>query len=223
VFECNASNQHGTSRLEASYFEPARPIGWMMQMAILIIGLIAFLGLHLLRVVADPWRARQVAALGEVRWKALYSIGSLVGLVLVVWGFSLARANTPVIWTAPMPLHYVTAVLVLVSFVLIAAAYVPGTRIRAATGHPMTLGVKTWAFAHLLSAGTLADIVLFGSFLAWAVVVFAAARRRDRAAGTPRPAASITRDALAVVIGVAAWIAFAGRLHEWMIGVRPFG
>ena len=192
-------------------------------MAILILGLIGFLGLHSLRVVAEPWRVRQVAALGEMRWRGLYSIGSIVSLVLVVWGFSLARSTTPVIWTSPMALHYVTALLVLVSFVLLAAAYVPGTRIQAATGHPMTLGVKTWAFAHLLSAGTLADIVLFGSFLVWAVAVFAAARRRDRAAGTQRPSGALARDALAVVIGVVAWVAFAGRLHEWMVGVRPFG
>jgi uncharacterized membrane protein len=110
-----------------------------------------------------------------------------------------------------------------VSFVLLAAAYVPGTWIRAALGHPMTLGVKTWAFAHLLSAGTLADVLLFGAFLAWAVPVYAAARRRDRAAGVPRPEASLARDTLAVVIGVVAWVAFALRLHESLIGVRPFG
>jgi uncharacterized membrane protein len=195
----------------------------MTRMAILIIGLIIFLGLHSLRVVADPWRARQVAALGEIRWKALYSIGSLAGLVLIVWGFARARVDTPVIWTPPMWLHTVTALLVLVSFVLVVAAYVPGTRIKAALGHPMTLGVKTWAFAHLLSAGTLADIVLFASFLIWAVVLFPSARRRDRTAGLKPPAGSIGRDALAVVIAVIAWVVFGAYLHQWLIGVRPMG
>jgi uncharacterized membrane protein len=87
----------------------------------------------------------------------------------------------------------------------------------------MTLGIKTWAFGHLLSAGTLADILLFGSFGVWSVAVYAAARRRDRAAGTQRPGGALARDALVVVIGVAAWAVFGGRLHEWMIGVRPFG
>ncbi|HEY4037897.1 MAG TPA: NnrU family protein [Burkholderiaceae bacterium] len=192
-------------------------------MVILILGLIGFLGLHSLRVVAEPWRVRQIASWGEMRWKALYSIASIGSLALVVWGFSLARATAPVVWTAPMALHYVTALLVLVSFVLVAAGYVPGTHIKAATGHPMTLGIKTWAFAHLLSAGTLADILLFGSFGVWAVAVYATARRRDRAAGTQRPSGVLARDALAVVIGVAAWVVFAGRLHEWMVGVRPFG
>jgi len=191
-------------------------------MTILILGLIAFLGLHSLRVVAEPWRLRTIGALGEKRWKALYSVASIASFVLLIWGFSLARASTPVIWSPPAPLHAVTAALVLVSFVLLAAAYVPGTRIQAATGHPMTLGIKTWAFAHLLSAGTLADILLFGSFLVWAVAVYAAARRRDRAAGVQRPQSTLARDALAAVVGLVAWAVFAAWLHQWLIGVRPF-
>ena len=192
-------------------------------MAVLIFGLIAFLGLHLLRAVAEPWRVRQIAAFGEMRWKALYSVVSIGSLALVIWGFSLARVNSPILWSPPMALHYVTALLVLISFVLIAAAYIPGTRIKAATGHPMTLGVKTWAFAHLLSAGSLADVVFFASFLAWSVVVFAAARRRDRASGAQPPQVKPARDALAVFVGVVVWLLLAGRGHEWLVGVRPFG
>jgi uncharacterized membrane protein len=192
-------------------------------MAVLIFGLIAFLGLHLLRAVAEPWRVRQIAALGEMRWKALYSVVSIGSLALVIWGFSLARVDSPILWSSPMALHYVTALLVLVAFVLVAAAYIPGTRIKAAIGHPMTLGIKTWAFGHLLSAGSLADVVLFGSFLVWSVLVFAAARRRDRASGVQPPQGNLRRDALAVVVGVAVWVAFGGRGHEWLVGVRPFG
>lgn len=192
-------------------------------MIILIIGLVAFLGLHLVRVVAEPWRLRQIAALGPMGWKGVYSLASIAALALVVWGFGQARAGTPVIWTPPHALQYVTALLVLVSFVLVAAGYIPGTRIKAKLGHPMTLGVKTWAFAHLLSAGTLADILLFGSFLVWAVVVYPAARRRDRAAGTPAPQGTLSRDALVVVVGAVAWFVFARWLHEPLMGVRPFG
>jgi uncharacterized membrane protein len=192
-------------------------------MTILLLGLIAFLGLHVIRVVAEPWRVRQVAALGEGRWKALYSIASIAALALLIWGFSMARVNTPVVWSPPNALHYLTGLLVLVSFVLVAAAYVPGTRIKSMTGHPMTLGIKTWAFAHLLSAGTLADMLLFGSFLAWAVMVYAAARRRDRAAGTQRPDGTLARDALALGVGAVAWLAFAAGLHQRLIGVRAFG
>jgi uncharacterized membrane protein len=164
-----------------------------------------------------------VAALGEGRWKALYSIASIAALALLIWGFSMARVNTPVVWSPPNALHYLTGLLVLVSFVLVAAAYVPGTRIKSMTGHPMTLGIKTWAFAHLLSAGTLADMLLFGSFLAWAVMVYAAARRRDRAAGTQRPDGTLARDALALGVGAVAWLAFAAGLHQRLIGVRAFG
>jgi uncharacterized membrane protein len=197
-------------------------------MAVLIVGLILFLGLHSVRVLAEPWRTRQRAALGEARFKMLYSAVSIVAFAVLIWGFSLARVNAPVLWVAPQALHYVTSLLVLVSFVLLTAAYVPGTQIKAAVGHPMTLAVKTWAFAHLLSAGSLADVVLFGSFLVWAVAVYAAARRRDRAAAAskpsaePQPRGDLRRDALAVAIGAAAWFVFAARLHEWLIGVRPF-
>jgi len=192
-------------------------------MTLLVLGLIAFLGLHLVRVVAEPWRLRQIAALGPMGWKAAYSLASIAGLALLVWGFSQARASAPVIWTPPHALHYVTALLVLVSFVLFAAAYVPGTWIKAKLGHPMTLGIKTWAFAHLLSTGSLADMLLFGSFLVWAVVVYAAARRRDQAAGVPQSAGALSRDMLAVAVGAVAWIAFAAGLHQRLIGVRPFG
>jgi uncharacterized membrane protein len=192
-------------------------------MLLLILGLIAFLGLHSMRVVAEPWRVRQVAALGPLGWKAAYSLGSIAAFVLLLWGYSQARANTPIIWTPPHALHYVTALLVLVSFVLLVAAYVPGTWIKARLGHPMTLSIKTWAFAHLLSAGSLADILLFGSFLVWAVAVYAAARRRDQAAGVPQPAGALSRDMLAVAVGAVAWIAFAAGLHQRLIGVRPFG
>jgi uncharacterized membrane protein len=191
-------------------------------MTLLIIGLIAFLGLHSVRVFAETWRVRTIAALGEPRWKSLYSLASIVTLALMLWGFSMVRVGGPVVWSPPKALHYVTGLLVLVSFVLVAAGYVPGTHIKAATGHPMTLGIKTWAFAHLLSAGSLADILLFGSFLAWSVMVYTAARRRDRAAGAPRPEANWARDMLAVAIGVLAWVAVVARVHQWLVGASPF-
>jgi uncharacterized membrane protein len=109
------------------------------------------------------------------------------------------------------------------AFILIVAAYVPGNRIKAGLGHPMVAGVKVWAFAHLLANGTLAGVILFGAFLAWAMADFASARRRDRRAGTVYPAGTIARDAVAVIVGLVAWAAFAFYLHGWLIGVRPFG
>jgi uncharacterized membrane protein len=140
---------------------------------------------------------------------------------LLIWRLSLARVNASLLWSPPHWTRAITMLLVLPAFVLVAAAYVPGTRIKAITGHPMTLGVKTWALAHLLSNASLADVLLFGSFLAWAVAVFAVARRRDRAAGTPRPAGSGARDAIAWGLGTLAWVVFGAYLHEWLIGVRP--
>ena len=110
----------------------------------------------------------------------------------------------------------------LTAFVLIVAGTLPGTRIRASLGHPMALGTKLWAFAHLLSNGTLADIVLFGAFLAWAIVDYASARRRDRVAGTVYPPGTSSRDATAIAIGTIAWFVFGFWLHGPLIGVRVY-
>jgi len=192
-------------------------------MTLLVVGLVLFLGVHSLRIFADDWRSAQIARLGEGPWKGLYSLASIVGFVLLVWGFGRARASTIVLWSPPLWTHYVAAALVLIAFVLIVAAYVPGTQIKSKLHHPMVLGVKVWAFAHLISNGTLADVVLFGSFLVWAIADFASARRRDRIVGTVYPAGTIGKDAVAVVIGVVAWAVFAFWLHGWWIGVKPLG
>ncbi len=192
-------------------------------MTLLILGLILFLGVHSLRIVADPWRSAQIARLGERPWKGLYSLASIVAFVLLIWGFGRARAVTVVLWSPPFWTHYVAAVLTLIAFVLVVAAYVPGTRIKSWVHHPMVLGVKVWAFAHLISNGTLADVVLFGSFLVWAIADFAASRKRDRVAGTVYPAGTVGKDAIAVVVGVVAWAVFAFWLHGWWTGVKPLG
>jgi len=192
-------------------------------MTVLILGLILFLGTHSLRIFADDWRGRQVARLGEQRWKGIYSLVSLAGFVLLVWGYGLARAEPVLLWSPPVWTRHLAALLTVPAFILLVAAYVPGTRIKAAVGHPMVLGVKTWAFSHLIANGTLADVLLFGSFLVWAVVDYRSAKARDRAAGTRYVAGPVSRDILAVVIGLVAWAAFALWLHGMLIGVRPFG
>ena len=146
-----------------------------------------FLGAHSLRIFADSWRSAQIARIGENPWKGLYSLVSIAGFVLLIWGYGRARAATIVLWQPPSWTHYLAALFVLIAFVLVVAAYVRGTRIKSALHHPMLLGVKSWAFGHLIANGTLADVVLFGSFLVWAIVDFAASRRRDRVAGTVSP------------------------------------
>lgn len=191
-------------------------------MSYLVLGLVLFIGVHSVRVFADGWRTAQVARLGPNGWKAFYSLVSIVGFALIVWGYGVARQAPLDLWAPPIWTRHLASLLTLVSFVLLAAAYVPGTRIKAALRHPMTLAVKTWALAHLLANGRLADVVLFGVFLLWAVLVFRAARRRDRAAAVPAPAVRPGRDIVAVIVGVAAWAAFAFHLHAVLIGVRPF-
>jgi uncharacterized membrane protein len=189
----------------------------------LILGLVLFLGMHSVRIVADDFRSAQVARLGLNGWKAIYSIVSIAGFVLLVYGYGLARESPTVLFVPPPWLRHVTALLTIPAFVLLAAAYVPGTRIKRAVGHPMVAGVKIWAFAHLLSNGTLADVVLFGAFLAWAVFDYVAARRRDRAAGIVYATGPVARDVTAIAVGLAAYVVFAFWLHAWWIGVRPFG
>ncbi|GIL03561.1 hypothetical protein FBR04_20735 [Betaproteobacteria bacterium PRO7] len=192
-------------------------------MTLLILGLVLFLGMHSTRIVADGFRSAQVARLGLNGWKAIYSVVSIAGFVLLVYGYGLARESPTVLFVPPPWMRHVTALLTIPAFVLLAAAYVPGTRIKRAVGHPMVAGVKIWAFAHLLSNGTLADVVLFGTFLAWAVFDYVAARRRDRASGTVYATGPVARDVTAVAIGLAAYVVFAFWLHAWWIGVRPFG
>lgn len=190
-------------------------------MAILIIGLLVFLGVHSLRIFADDWRSRQLARLGEMRWKGLYTLVSLVGFALLCWGFGLARQQPMVLYVPPMALRHLNALFTLLAFVLVAAAYVPRNHLKAKFGHPMLLGVKTWAFGHLLAIGMLRDVVMFGAFLLWAVVLFIVSRRRDRRAGTVYPAGTLAGDAIVVMVGVVAWIVFAFWLHQWLIGVNP--
>ncbi|MCW5619703.1 MAG: NnrU family protein [Burkholderiales bacterium] len=192
-------------------------------MSILIVGLIVFLGAHSVRIVAEDWRARRLRQMGIGPWKGLYSLVSIIGFVLIVWGYAMTRAVPVDIWHPPLWTRHVAALLTVPAFILLAAAYVPHNRIKAAVGHPMILGVKLWAFAHLLANGRLGDIVLFGAFLIWAILDYRAARQRDRANGAQRAPGRISGDVVTVVAGLAVWAAFALVLHAWLIGVRPLG
>ncbi len=192
-------------------------------MTLLLTGLLLFLGVHSVRIVSDDFRSRQIARLGVNGWKGLHTLASLAGLALIVWGFGLARQQPMLLWATPGWLRHVGALLTLVSFVFIAAAYVPGNGIKTRLQHPMLLGVKVWALAHLITNNTLADVLLFGSFLVWAVLSFRAAKARDRAAGTRYAAGAPSRTLATVAVGVAAWAAFAYWGHSALIGVRAFG
>ena len=191
-------------------------------MGMLVLGLVLFLGAHSVRIFADNARTRAIARLGEMGWKGLYSVVSLIGFGLIIWGFAQARQQPVVLWSPPAMLKHLNSLFTLLAFVLLAAAYVPRNSIRARLHHPMILGVKLWAFGHLLATATLADLVLFGAFLLWAVLDFRAARQRDRALGTVYAPGAAGPTVLAVVIGAAAWAAFAFWLHAAWIGVAPF-
>ena len=194
-----------------------------MPLSVLIAGLVIFLGAHSTRIFAEAWRADRIARIGPNRWKGLYSLVSLAGFALIVWGYAMTREHPLAVWDPPAWTRPVAAVLTVAAFILVAAAYVPANRIKAALGHPMILGVKVWAFAHLISNGRLGDVVLFAAFLIWAVLDFRAARQRDRASATRYPAGIVSRDLATIVVGlVASWV-FAQYLHGWLIGVRPLG
>jgi uncharacterized membrane protein len=192
-------------------------------MWLLIAGLVAFLGLHSVRVVAGEWRSKQMARLGERPWKGIYSVLSIAGFVLLIWGFGEARQHPQLLYVPPMWLRHANALFTLIAFILVAAAYVPRNHLKARLGHPMYAGIKVWALGHLLATGMLHDVVLFGAFVIWAVAGFTLSRRRDRNAGVTYAAGTVVGDLLTLAIGIAAWAAFAFFLHARWIGVAPFG
>ena len=186
----------------------------------LALGLALFLGIHMTRAIAPRWRQAQIARLGENGWKGLYTVVSLIGFVLIVWGYSVARQQPVVLWPAIRGMNHAAAALMLIAMVLLAAAYVPRNHFKAKLQHPMTLSVKTWAFAHLIANNTLADLMLFGSFLVWSILVFRAARRRP---GPVVAAPTLAGTLATVVVGAALWAFFAFWAHAAWIGIAPLG
>lgn len=189
----------------------------------LVAGLVVFLGVHSLRMLADGWRSRTIERLGAKSWKGLYTLVSIAGLALVVWGYGVARQQPVQLWSPPVGLRHAAALLTWLAFVLLAATYVPGNQIKARLHHPMLLGTKVWALAHLLANGTLAGVILFGSFLLWAVTMFASARRRDRREAVLHAPGTAGRTAITLAAGTVAWAVFAFWLHGLLIGIRPIG
>lgn len=188
----------------------------------LVSGLVLFLGVHSIRIVANDWRTAQIAKMGEGSWKGLYTVLSLLGFGLIIWGFGMARTETSFVWSPPVWTRHLAGALMLIAFILLVAAYVPGNSIKAKIGHPMLAGTKTWALAHLMANGSLADIILFGAFLVWSIAAFVSARKRDRMAGVSYQRLGLVRDVIAVAVGIAAWGGFAFYAHVRLIGVNPF-
>jgi len=186
-------------------------------MSTLIAGLILFFAVHSVSIVSAPWRDRLAARFGEWGWKGLYALVSVAGLVLIIWGYGLARQDPTLLYIPPFWLRQVAMVLLIFVFPLALAAYLPG-RIQTAAKHPLLAATKIWAFAHLLANGMLADVLLFGSFLAWAVVDRISMKRR-----TPRPVPGAPpgrfNDLIATIGGLVVYAAFVLWLHRSLTGV----
>lgn len=192
-------------------------------MPLLIVGLIIFIAAHSTRIFTDDWRSHMMERLGEKRWKMLIALVSIGGFVLMVIGYGQARLAPVPLWEPPVAARNVALVLNLLAFFLLAAAYVPRNMIKAKIGHPMVAAVKIWALAHLISNGNLADVILFGSLLVWAVLTFRASRKRDRMNEVEYGEATVLGTRIALAVGAVAWYVFLQWLHVQWIGVSPLG
>lgn len=192
-------------------------------MLVLILGIVVFLGIHSVRIVAPQWRLDKIAAWGENKWKGFYSVISFLGLILIIWGYVLARPYSLFIYEPPVWLKHITLLLMLFSFIsLMISNFKPG-KLKPILKHPTLIAVKLWALAHLMANGDLASLVLFLSFLAWAVVDRISIKRQERA-GLMRTVivpGPVSNDIMAIVAGVVLYALFVWKLHAWLIGVSP--
>ncbi|MGO4389760.1 NnrU family protein [Variovorax sp. M-6] len=191
-------------------------------MSLLVAGLLLFLGIHSVSIVAPAWRDAQVERRGERVWKGIYALASLAGLILLVHGYGVARQTPVILYTPPPALRHVALLLMLPVFPLLFAAYLPG-RIQRAAKHPMLLAVKLWAAAHLLANGTLADVLLFGAFLVWAVADRISVKRRAVPHSVPGAPPGALNDVAALVGGLVVYVGFLFWAHVRLTGVSPLG
>jgi uncharacterized membrane protein len=189
----------------------------------LLIGLALFLGIHSAQSLAPNARHSAQQRWGALQYKAIYAAVSALGLYLIVHGYGMARMTPVVLWAPPRGMQHATLLLMWFAMVLLVATYVPANQIKARLRHPMTLAVKVWALGHLLSNGNLADVLLFGGFLVWSVLVFRAARQRDRKSPHSARKGNLVGTLLTLALGTGIWAAFLmGGVHLWLVGVMPF-
>jgi len=199
----------------------------------LILGLVLFLGAHSTRIFADAWRTRTVEAWGEKPFKAVYALVSLLGFYGLIVGYAEVRLEPVFLWQPPIATRHISLLLMLFASILLVAAYIPANHFKVRLGHPMVLSVKVWALAHLLSNGNVADLILFGAFLAWSVMNFKSARARDRAKADSQAQVSdeiaqptppkLSATLIAVVVGAVLWGLITFVLHAQVVGVSPLG
>ena len=193
-----------------------------MGLAIMILGLVLFIGTHLVTTRREQ-RAALIARFGEGAYKGLYSLASIVGIALIAWGFARYRATGWIdVWSPPTWTRHLAVALILPAAIFFVAPYSPG-RIKTALKHPMLVGIKLWTVAHLIANGDLGSIVLFGSLLAWAVVDRISLKHRTDPGSPPIPVGGIEKDIIAVVAGLALYLALGFLFHPYVVGVPAFG
>jgi len=190
-------------------------------MAILVLGLVIFLGLHSTRIVSESGRERAIARIGEGPWKGIYSALSVIGFVLILWGFARARYDEPQLWTPPAGARHITMLLMLIALILLASYLFKRSHIAVIAHHPMLWSVLLWSVGHLFANGSGADLLLFGAFLVWSAADLASSYARDRRNGVVYPEPQLGATAGAVVVGLVVYALLIGGLHLWLFGVSP--
>jgi uncharacterized membrane protein len=190
-------------------------------MTILVLGLVIFLGLHSTRIVSESGRERAIARVGEGPWKGIYSLVSVIGFVLIVWGFARARYDAPQLWTPPTWGRHITMLLMLISLILFASFLFKRSHIAVMTHHPMLWSVLLWSVGHLFANGSAADLLLFGAFLVWSAADLASSYARERRNGVVYPPPELGATAGAIVVGLVVYGLLIGGLHLWLFGVSP--
>jgi uncharacterized membrane protein len=191
-------------------------------MLFLILCLLIFFATHSIRLIAPGFRSGMIARMGEGPWKGVYSLVSILTILLVAYAFGEARQETGMLYYPPVFMSHIAVLLMLFAMSCLVASVLPAGHIATKTKHPLVLSLKIWALAHLLANGETSSVILFVAFLAWGVVMRIVLKRRARAGeNVVRPFVSSRYDIMAVVLGVVLWAAFIWKLHEWLIGVQP--
>ncbi|BEV71532.1 MULTISPECIES: NnrU family protein [unclassified Paludibacterium] len=188
-------------------------------MSQLLTGLLLFVGIHSLRLLAPAWREAQIARFGTLRWRGMHSVAALLGLVLIVRGYAEARSLPGLYWQLPFAARHGMLLGMLLAFILLTASQIPGTHIKQRIGHPMNLGLVLWSGLHLLFNARPAALLLFGTFFVWSLTLLLVSLKRDREAGVSYPPGQLSRDLLCAALALVAWLAFVLILHQRLIGV----
>lgn len=187
----------------------------------LIAGLVLFLGVHSTRIVADGWRTRMLDRLGEKPWKLGYTVVSLLGFALMVYGFGQARQAPEWVYVAPGWARHLNMPLMLASMILLAASHSPQSHFKVWLRHPMLWATVLWGVAHLMVRHQKHDAVLFGALTVWALVCLASCYARDARSGTRYGPPVLKKTLITAAAGTAVYLVFVFGLHKLLMGVSP--